>query len=225
MLALFIKGGPIMWPLLATSVISLGVVIERALFLLRERRRRHPEVVKRMLQEIQRGNLKGAAAIGHGSQDFLAGILVYSLEQSGGFSAAVIHASTRVLKKYVRGANILDTVITLAPLLGLLGTVTGMIHAFGLLGASELDAPAAITGGIAEALIATAFGLGIAILTLVPFNYLNSKAEEVRTEIEETASQAELLLAQPKEKLQVIRPRELIQFGPDAELFAVGGNS
>ncbi len=82
----------------------------------------------------------------------------------------------------------------MAPLLGLLGTVTGMIHAFGLLGESELGAPTAITGGIAEALIATGFGLAIAILALIPFNYLNSRLEEARHEIEDAASHLELLL-------------------------------
>jgi len=83
----------------------------------------------------------------------------------------------------------------LSPLLGLLGTVTGMIHAFSLLGGSELDAPAAITGGIAEALIATAFGLGVAIIALIPYNYLNSKVEEARHEIEDASTHLELLLS------------------------------
>ncbi len=69
-----------------------------------------------------------------------------------------------------------------------------MIHAFGLLGASELGAPTAITGGIAEALIATAFGLPIAMISLLPFNYLNSQLEGARQELENAAAHLELLL-------------------------------
>ena len=88
----------------------------------------------------------------------------------------------------------LDTIITLAPLLGLFGTVTGMINAFGLLGNAGLEAPTVITGGIAEALIATAFGLIIAIMALIPFNYLTSMLEEARHDIEDSATHLELLL-------------------------------
>jgi len=73
--------------------------------------------------------------------------------------------------------------------------VTGLIHAFGLLGAQELGSPVAITGGIAEALIATAFGLGIAITALIPFNYLNARLEEARNEIQDAGSQLELMLS------------------------------
>jgi biopolymer transport protein ExbB len=69
-----------------------------------------------------------------------------------------------------------------------------MIRAFGLLGGRELDAPTVITGGIAEALIATAFGLGVAIVALIPFNYLNARMEEARHEIEDAATQLELLV-------------------------------
>ena len=72
-----------------------------------------------------------------------------------------------------------------------------MIRSFGLLGADELGAPAAITGGIAEALIATAFGLGIAIVALIPFNYLNGRLEEARLQIQDAASHVELHLARP----------------------------
>jgi len=92
-----------------------------------------------------------------------------------------------------RGISVLDTIVTLAPLEGLFGTVTGMIHAFGLLGASELGAPAAITGGIAEALVATGFGLAIAMISLLPFNYLGTQLEEARQEIETAAAHLELL--------------------------------
>ena len=98
------------------------------------------------------------------------------------------------LNRFTRGLSILDTIITLAPLLGLLGTVTGMIRSFGMLSGVELGAPAGITGGIAEALIATAFGLGVAITALLPFNLLNASEEAARLELQEVASRAELLL-------------------------------
>lgn len=97
------------------------------------------------------------------------------------------------MKRFRRGIPILDTIITLAPLFGLLGTVTGMMGSFSLIG-GELSTPGAITGGIAEALIATAFGLGIAITSLIPFNFLNTKMETARMEIETAAMQLELIM-------------------------------
>ena len=102
------------------------------------------------------------------------------------------------LQRFSQGLPILDTAITLAPLLGLLGTVTGMIHAFGLLGSNELSGPTVITGGFAQALIATACGLGIAIIALIPFNYLNARLEEARHEIEDTVTHLELILKSGK---------------------------
>ena len=107
--------------------------------------------------------------------------------------SAILYAQAQELKRFRRGIPILDTVITLAPLLGLLGTVTGMMGSFSLIG-GELSSPGAITGGIAEALIATAFGLGIAITALLPFNFLNTKTEVARHELESAATQLELLV-------------------------------
>ena len=88
----------------------------------------------------------------------------------------------------------LDTIITLAPLLGLLGTITGMISSFGIVSEAGLGQPHAITGGVAEALIATATGLSIAILTLVPYNYFRVKTEAMTDLIEERATRLELIL-------------------------------
>ncbi|HSE88761.1 MAG TPA: MotA/TolQ/ExbB proton channel family protein [Candidatus Binatia bacterium] len=91
---------------------------------------------------------------------------------------------------------ILDTIITLAPLLGLFGTITGMISSFGIMSAG-LGQPHAVTGGVAEALIATATGLLIAILALIPYNYFTTRAEKEMEDIEYYASRMELaLLAQ-----------------------------
>ena len=184
-----------MWPLLLTSIIALATVIERFAFIWSERRKREPKVVEDILERTQAGNLEQAVAAGKQTKDFVARTLVYALEhRDKSLSSAVLRAASLELKRYNRGLSVLDTTITLAPLLGLLGTVTGMIRAFGLLGASELSAPTAITGGIAEALIATAFGLGIAIISLIPFNFLNARLEEARHEIQDAASQLELLL-------------------------------
>ena len=150
-----------------------------------------------MLQRVEHHDLNEAVKIGKESRDFVARVLTCALaHRAESFSNAVLRAANRELKNFNRGLSVLDTIVTLAPLLGLLGTITGMIHAFGLLGGRELDAPQAITGGIAQALIATAFGLGIAITALLPFNYLNARLEEARHEIEDAASQLELHLGQ-----------------------------
>lgn len=193
MLQIFLKGGPIMWPLLCTSLVALAVVIERLLFILRERRRRQPEVVDEILSQVERGDTASAVQEGKTSGDFVARTLAYGLEhREKSLSNALLRAASRELRRFSRGLAILDTIVTLAPLLGLLGTVTGMIRAFGLIGNSELEAPTVITGGVAEALIATAFGLGIAIAALIPLNYLNARLEEARQEIQDAATHVEL---------------------------------
>ena len=197
MIQIFSNGGPVMWPLLICSIVTVATVLERLFFIARERTRRRPKIVEEILQRVERHDLGGALQAGQGSRDFVARVLAFALaHRAESFSSAVLRAANQELKKFNRGLAVLDTIITLAPLLGLLGTVTGMIHAFGLLGGRELDAPQAITGGIAQALTATAFGLGIAITALIPFNYLNSRLEEARHEIEDAATQMELHLAQ-----------------------------
>jgi biopolymer transport protein ExbB len=91
-------------------------------------------------------------------------------------------------RRMTRYMGVLDTIITLAPLLGILGTVLGIIDSFDLLGARGARDPMAVTGGIARALITTATGLGIAILTLIPYNYFRAKSENALNEIEEVAT-------------------------------------
>ncbi|HEX8295333.1 MAG TPA: MotA/TolQ/ExbB proton channel family protein [Chthoniobacteraceae bacterium] len=190
MLELFQKGGPIMWPILLASVVALSVVLERLYFIVQEKLRRQPELVERMLTAVEQGAYLDALQLGKGSHDFIARTLVYALSHEDKLNA-VARAAGRELQRYNRGLALLDTAITLAPLLGLLGTVTGMIRSFSILGGTELGAPSAITGGIAEALIATAFGLGVAILALLPFNYLNTQLEQARHEVNDAASQLE----------------------------------
>lgn len=196
MLELFHKGGPIMWPLLLCSLAALTVVIERLIFLAAERRAQRPQTVQEMLDLAEQGQPDAACRAGADSPDPVARVLAAGLaRREKGFAAAVLEGSSRELARYDRGLAVLDTIITLAPLLGLLGTVTGMIRTFGLLGGAELGAPQAVTGGIAEALIATAFGLGIAITALVPFNFLTARQDRVRRSMEAAASRLELHLS------------------------------
>jgi biopolymer transport protein ExbB len=189
---IFKKGGPIMWPLLVAATLSLLTVLERIFFLLNERRKRDPHAVEEFFTAVSREDMEGAIRISERSKFFVVRTLGYALaHRENSLANALLFAQEKELKRFRRGIPVLDTVITLAPLLGLLGTVTGMMGSFSLIG-GELSAPGAITGGIAEALIATAFGLGIAITSLIPFNILNARMEEARHELESAAKELEL---------------------------------
>ncbi len=202
MLEIFQRGGLIMWPLLLASVVTLTVVFERIIFIFRERRTRDQKMIEYILTNVEQGNIDGSIRRGEQSLDFVVRTLVYGLKhREKGFSNALLQKANQELKRFSQGLTTLDTIITLAPLLGLLGTVTGMINAFGLLGGQELEAPSVITGGIAEALIATAFGLAIAIVSLIPFNYLNGRLEDARHDIEDASTHLELLLRKPDRRL------------------------
>ncbi len=202
MWSIFVKGGPVMWPLLLTSLVAVTVVVERIIFIIRERRRRRSDVIEKIFAYVERGDVDSAVKCGQETQDFVAKTLVYGLtHRQHSFSNALLLAANQELKRFSQGLSTLDTIITLAPLLGLLGTVTGMIRAFGLLGNKELEAPTVITGGISEALIATAFGLLIAVIALIPFNYLNSRLEDARHEIEDAGTYLELLIVKLVNKI------------------------
>jgi len=207
MIQIFLKGGPVMWPLLIVSMVAVTVVLERLFFTVRESWRRSPATVAKIFAQAERGELETACELGRSSGDFVTRVLVYALEhREVSFTNALLEASSLELQRFNRGISILDTIVTLAPLLGLFGTVTGMIRAFGLLGASELGAPTAITGGIAEALIATAFGLLIAMIALLPFNFLNARLEHARQEIENAAAHLELLLLKSGKQATAVVP-------------------
>jgi biopolymer transport protein ExbB len=193
---LFIKGKEIMWPILLLSFVAITVIVERLLFIFRENASREPEVVEKMLEAVERGDIEAALAVGRKSKDFIAKILVYSLtNRQFPMSNAFIRASGQELARFQQGMATLDTCITAAPLLGLLGTVTGMMRTFGALGTGDIGAAAGqITGGVAEALIATACGLAIAIVCLFPYNYLNARAEQAKQDVADVSHALEILI-------------------------------
>ncbi len=192
---LFERGGPIMWPMLFLSLMGLTVVVERLAFMWRERRLRCTADADRVLTLAEQGRFDDAVAHGLASTDYVARILAEGLEhRETSMSESLLRGANAHLARMNEGLSLLDTIITAAPLLGLLGTVTGMMRAFfGLQG--TLDAPVVITGGIAEALIATAAGLAVAIVCLFPFNYCNARLEAARHEVEDACNKLEVILA------------------------------
>ncbi len=193
---LFTHGGPIMWPILLVSFIMITVVIERTIFIFRENASREPEVVAKMLENAEKGDFEGAIQIGKKSKDFIARVLVYAIShKEHSISNAFMRASNQELTRFGHGLATLDTVVTAAPYLGLLGTVTGMMTTFAALGDGDISSSTgAITGGVGEALIATMCGLGVAILGLFPFNYLNARTEEAKHQISDASNALELAM-------------------------------
>jgi biopolymer transport protein ExbB len=98
--------------------------------------------------------------------------------------------------------NILDTIITVAPLLGIFGTVVGIINSFDVLGHAGIEHPQIVTGGIAQALITTATGLGVAMMTLLPYNYFQSRIEYASKELEKFGTSLEITFQRQNTKFQ-----------------------
>ena len=195
---LFKHGGPIMWPILLVSFLLITVAVERVIFIFRENGRRQPELVDKMLEMVEGKDVDGALELGKKSQDYVARILVYALShREHSLGNAFTRAANQEMQRFSQGLPTLDTCVTAAPLLGLLGTVTGMMGTFAALNSGGGDIAAAagtITGGVAEALIATMCGLAIAITGLLPFNYLNARLEEARHEVEDASNSLEIIM-------------------------------
>ncbi len=191
------KGGPVMVPLAVCSLLGATVIIERYLAL-RKADRGGEELIATIRRVYRSGD--GAEALSRCEQIggpvanvLAAGLRAHLVEAP--VAAAMEERALGDQRMLNRRLGVLDTIVTLAPLLGLLGTVLGMIRAFGIISVSGTSHPAGITGGVAEALIATATGLGIAIITLVGYNWCRDKVRQVTEEIELRATQLENLLA------------------------------
>jgi biopolymer transport protein ExbB len=183
-----------MIPLAGCSILALAVVLERAWTWWRVGGTRDGDAV---LSEAARGDWAAACRLGEASLSPAARVLAAGIRHRNPAATLAMEAAARhEIARLKRFLPVLDTIVTLSPLLGLLGTVTGMIAAFGVMGQSGMNSPHAITGGVAEALIATAVGLGIAIAALVPLNFFNSRLDTMLETIERYGSRLELVLAE-----------------------------
>ena len=195
-LNLLSKGGPVMVPLAVCSMLAATVLIERVLAL-RRADRGGAELIGAIREAYRSGDgatsLAECERVGGPVANVLAAGLRAHL-MGGPVSEAMEEQMLADQRTLNRRLIVLDTIVTLAPLLGLLGTVLGMISAFKIISVSGTSHPAGITGGVAEALIATATGLAIAIFCLVGYNWCRDKVRQTTEEIELRATQLENLM-------------------------------
>ena len=197
---LFIKGGPIMWPILIAAIAAVAVVGERSFWWWRESRKREPERLEKLLAALDNGDFRVAAQLSKGSDDPIIRMIYHGMNHVHSSLQGALQVAAGVeLQRAGRFLTVMDTLVTLAPLLGLLGTVTGIFMSFTGLGDAEL-AVQKVSGGIGEALIATAAGLGIAILSLIPFNLFNAKLARLQFELETAATNIEVMVNSAKQR-------------------------
>ena len=187
-----------MWPILVSALVAVAVVGERAFWWLRERGRRDPARLERVLAALENSDVEAATEVSKDSADPVIRMIHRGLGHlHSSMQGALQLAAGIELKRAGRFLTVMDTLVTLAPLLGLLGTVTGLMRAFLSVGSAELSV-VNVTGGIGEALIATACGLGIAIFSLVPFNLFTAKVTQLQFELETAATNVEVMVSAAK---------------------------
>lgn len=187
LIELFRAGGPVMWPLLACSLVALAIGIERAVNL-RRSKILDPVVVERVTGLVEGGRADRAVEVCRQNPGIYTNIVLAGLELAPkgepAAKEAVEDAGRHETTRLTRYLGALGTVVGISPLLGLLGTVTGMIEVFKTIAEVGTGQAAELSNGISQALITTAFGLLIAIPSLVAYNYFQGRAESMITDLE-----------------------------------------
>ncbi len=186
----FITGGWVMYPLLLLSVLSITLILERVFYWFAPRRRSGTRRLVSYARLIDQGELSRAKAMSLDDRSPEGTLVRLTLSASSSPSEAIAFAYIEGIRPSIeRFATILATIIAISPLLGILGTVTGIIESFDLLGeASTVSDPTVVAGGIAEALYTTAFGLTIALVTIYPHLHFRAKSEQTLSRLETLAS-------------------------------------
>jgi biopolymer transport protein ExbB len=190
MYELFLKGGILMYPIAFCSIIAVGIFLERMWVLRHGRvlprdflievedlvmRRKRPEAIS--LCKRNNSSIAHVVRVGIENYGKKRDVIKEKIEEVGRREAAS-------LERYI---NVIGTIAGVSPLLGLLGTVSGMIKSFNIISMQGVADPASLAGGISEALITTAAGLVVAIPTFVIYRYLSNKADSLILEMEENS--------------------------------------
>lgn len=192
LIEIFLKGGMVMWAILFCSVVALAVAIDR-LLILRKAKINVPAFLVRIRGFIKSKDMSGAASYCLREKSPIGNMVRKGLKKFGmgheRVKEAIENAGRQEVSKLEKGLSVLATVAGVAPLLGFLGTVTGMIQAFmrieDLAGAAN---PGDLAGGIWEALLTTAFGLIVGIPAYVAYNYFLSAVSKFVSDMETVAN-------------------------------------
>lgn len=180
----FQRGGPVMWPLLVVSIVSVALILERALFWLRNDRPGRWGWVEQVADRLRAGDEPAVRAIIAKDRSIYSRI-VRTILAVPVHEAMAVEVAEQYRRELERFSGMLSTIITAAPLLGILGTVTGIIASFELLGRTDRVASVtSVAAGIAEALITTAAGLIVALVTLFPYMTFRTRADQCLSALE-----------------------------------------
>ncbi len=177
------RGGPIMWPLLALSFLGVALMVERCWFWAKTNYPGRPRKLAQLAKLLRQGDTSGVKALIDGDTSVY-GVVVRMLVDEQVSEAVATEAVESQRHRLERFMPTLSTIITAAPMLGILGTVTGIIASFNILSDEATTDPRAVSAGIAEALLTTAAGLVVALVVLFPYNAFRAQIDRTLARIE-----------------------------------------
>ena len=216
-----IKGGWIMWPILICSLVAVTIFLER-MFYLKNIKTKNKKFILRIKDLVKRGNIESAISACRKNSTPLAKIMLAGLMKFGQgkeeIKAAIEDSANQEVPLLEGNLPVLSTVANVAPLLGLLGTVLGMIQSFNVITSMGVGDPKVLAGGISVALLTTAFGLTVAIPTVVAYNYLSRRVEKIIREMEGSCTELlDLLVSQENNGNKLVREQDNIVQGGEVE--------
>ncbi len=189
----FRNGGFVMWPILLVLITGMAIMIERAIYILVTNRIDTTAFINRVLDFVQRDNIRSAIEFCSMSQAILPRITRAGLEEAGKSPAEIQNAfelaAMREIPKLEKRTQYLSTIANIATLLGLLGTIFGLISSFEAVATADASMKASLlSGGISQAMNTTAFGLIVAIPCMIGYSIIQEKTNELIDEINQNVA-------------------------------------
>lgn len=210
MLDLLTKGGPVLWFLIFLSFVVLAIIIERMLFF-RKMRGDEEKLFRHLSSSLEKGHFDEALAICDTATSPLGGLVKAGIEHRKENDATLKELMTDAVNQEIprleRNVSALDTIAHIAPLLGLLGTVTGTMKAFGVLGTfGAVSDPTLLAKGISEALITTVAGILVAVPAVIFYNHFVGRVGRILLRLEHQVNELVLLIGHSAKEEGAAKP-------------------